>query len=333
MAKPSGVSVARQSAMNLGRQVAAGWEAAASRGTTLTAARSVLVCGMGGSALGADVVGSALGGKLLKPLAIERGYRIPGWVDRQTAAVCISYSGNTAETLSCFRAALARRARVVAITTGGKLAAAARAAGVPLVLLDDAKLNPSRQPRLGLGFSIGALLQLLDEAGAIAGGAGLVRAATGQRTAPPSDKVARSLAGKALAVVGVEGLAGAAHAVANCVNENAKAYAAPFGLPELDHHLLEGLSFPGDLRRSLAFVVLVPAKMAPPLARQYRATLQILKRRKLTTVERVCVGSPLAASLGAVSWGTLLSIQLAAATHTEPLAVPWVKWLKEQQRG
>ncbi len=332
MAKPDGVTVARRSALNLGRQVAAGWEAAAGRGERLAAARNVLVCGMGGSALGAEVAASALAPKLRKPVAVERGYVLPGWVGRQTAAVCISYSGNTQETLACFRAARSRGARVAAVATGGKLAAAARATRSPLVEIDDARLNPSRQPRLGLGFSIGAVLRILEEAGALAGMGATVAAAARQRAAAPARPSARALVGKAIAVVGVQGLAGAAHAVANCINENAKAFAAPFGLPELDHHLLEGLGSPKDLRRSLAFLVFAPEKMPRPLSNQYRATLQILRRRKFAVVERTCPGEPLAAALAAVSWGTQLSIQLAASTGTEPLAVPWVKWLKDQQR-
>ncbi len=333
MAKTDGVALARISALNLGRQVANGWQLAAGSGASLVAAKSVLVCGMGGSALGADIVVAALSARLRKPVAIERGYAVPGWVGRQTAVVCVSYSGNTQETLACFRAARERGARVVAIATGGKLIAAARSAKAPFVAISDSELNPSRQPRLGLGFSIGSLLRILQEAGAIAGVEPTVAAAAKQRAAAVAKPPVRALVGKAIAVVGAQGLAGAAHAVANCINENAKAFAAPFSLPELDHHLLEGLAQPKDLRRSLAFLVFSPEKMARPLANQYRATLQILKRRKFTVVERVCPGEPLAAALSAVSWGTQLSIQLAASTGTEPLAVPWVKWLKEQQRG
>jgi glucose/mannose-6-phosphate isomerase len=333
MAKPDSVTVARQSALNLGLQIAAGWVAAAIRGADLKAVQEVLICGMGGSALGADVIVSALGSQLRKPVSIERSYQLPGWVSRNTAVVCVSYSGNTQETLTCFRAALARRAAVVAVTTGGKLAAAARATKAPLVLIDDAALNPSRQPRLGLGFSIGTLLRLLEKAGALKGAAGLVGDVATQRVAAPSAAAINALARKSLAVVGVQYLAGAAHAVANCINENAKSFSAPFSLPELDHHLLEGLSFPADLRRNLAFVVFAPPVMPRPLANQYRATLQILRRRKFIVVEHHCVGQPLAAALGAVSWGTQLSIQLAAKTKTEPLAVPWVQWLKQKQCG
>jgi len=221
----------------------------------------------------------------------------------------------------------------VAVTTGGKLATAARAAKVPLVLIDDAALNPSRQPRLGLGFSIGALLRILEKTGALKGAASLVEDVVAQRVAAPSAAAVKALTRKSLAVVGVHYLAGAAHAVANCINENTKAFSAPFSLPELDHHLLEGLSFPTDLRRNLAFVVFAPLAMPRPLANQYRTTLQILRKRKFVVVEHRCSGQPLAAAMGAVSWGTQLSIQLAAKTKTEPLAVPWVQWLKQKQRG
>jgi len=173
---------------------------------------------------------------------------------------------------------------------------------------------------------------LLEKSGVLKGAAGLVDDVATQRVAAPSVATVSVLTRKSLAVVGVHYLAGAAHAVANCINENAKAFSAPFSLPELDHHLLEGLSFPADLRRNLAFVVFAPLVMPRPLANQYRATLQILRRRKFVVIEHRCAGQPLAAALGAVSWGTQLSIQLAAKTKTEPLAVPWVQWLKKQGR-
>jgi len=84
----------------------------------------VVVCGMGGSAIGADVVGAALP-SLTLPYQVVRGYVLPAWVTPQTLVVCVSYSGDTAETLSCLEAALARGCRPVCVATGGGVAAIA----------------------------------------------------------------------------------------------------------------------------------------------------------------------------------------------------------------
>lgn len=329
MAISGNVEIALRSARLLGDQVGAGWKSAAAAARGVVRVENLLVCGMGGSALAADVALSALAKDLRKPVAIERSYDLPGWVGRRTLVVCVSYSGKTAETLSCLRRATAAGAAAVAVATGGPLARGARAAAV----YDDRELNPSRQPRLGVGFSLGALLRILGAAGALRNAAAAAAAAGSARAASPTAAALRQLRGRAVAVVGVGGLAGAAHAVANCFNENAKAFSAPFAMPELDHHLLEGLDVPARIGERLAFVWLTTGSLPTQLARQERATLQILRRRKVPVLVHRFDGHPLAAALHAVSWGTQASILVAAATGRDPLAVPWVQWLKQQQRG
>src|SRR4051794_3845962 len=96
--------------------------------------RGIVICGMGGSAIGADLAAAAIGPRATAPITTIRGYELPRWVGDQTLVVCASYSGNTEETLHCFELAGAAGAPRVAVTTGGKLAEAARAAGdVPVI--------------------------------------------------------------------------------------------------------------------------------------------------------------------------------------------------------
>jgi glucose/mannose-6-phosphate isomerase len=93
----------------------------------------VVVCGMGGSAIGGDFAAAAIGTRAAAPVTTVRGYELPGWVGADTLVVCASYSGNTEETLHCFRAAAEAGAPRVVVTTGGELATAARDAGVPVI--------------------------------------------------------------------------------------------------------------------------------------------------------------------------------------------------------
>ena len=85
------------------------------------------ICGMGGSAIGADLAAAAIGARAHHPIITVRGYELPAWVDESWAVLCSSYSGNTEETTSCYAAAGEAGARRIALTTGGKLAEAARA--------------------------------------------------------------------------------------------------------------------------------------------------------------------------------------------------------------
>src|SRR5215204_4209494 len=93
----------------------------------------LMVCGMGGSAIGGDLAASAIGDRLLRPMVSIRGYELPSWATPEWTVLCSSYSGNTEETLACFEAAEAVGARRLVLSTGGKLVDRARAAGVQVV--------------------------------------------------------------------------------------------------------------------------------------------------------------------------------------------------------
>ena len=82
----------------------------------------LLVCGMGGSAIGGDLAAAALGERLTRPLATVRGYELPAGSTPEWTVLCSSYSGDTEETLACYAAAEALGARRVVATTGGELA-------------------------------------------------------------------------------------------------------------------------------------------------------------------------------------------------------------------
>src|SRR3954471_4462182 len=124
--------------------------------------RGLVICGMGGSGIGADLAAAAVGMRALAPIATIRGYELPAWVGPDTLVVCASYSGNTEETLHCFEQAGAVGAGRVVVTTGGKLAEGARAAGgVPVIG------GPSgMQPRAAVVYMTVATLQCAELAGA-----------------------------------------------------------------------------------------------------------------------------------------------------------------------
>jgi glucose/mannose-6-phosphate isomerase len=93
----------------------------------------LVVCGMGGSAIGGDLAAAALGDRATRPIAVVRGYGVEPWTAPDTLVLCSSYSGETEETLASFEAAGAVGAERVALTTGGRLAESARAEGVPVI--------------------------------------------------------------------------------------------------------------------------------------------------------------------------------------------------------
>src|SRR5690606_16401220 len=119
------------------------------------AVRSVVVVGMGGSAIGGDLARGLLEQELRVPMMVQRDYSLPAFVDEGTLVVASSYSGNTEETLAAFDDARRRGAPLCVITTGGKLAQMAEG-----VVLARIQIPGGLQPRAALGYSVVPLLVL-----------------------------------------------------------------------------------------------------------------------------------------------------------------------------
>ena len=128
----------------------------------LAAAESagLLVCGMGGSAIGGDLAAAALGERLDRPLLTVRGYELPSWADAEWTVLCSSYSGETEETLACFEAAGELGARRIVVSTGGALVDRAREAGVPVI-----GLPGILQPRAAVAYMFVAAAEVAALAG------------------------------------------------------------------------------------------------------------------------------------------------------------------------
>src|SRR5438309_9715257 len=122
--------------------------------------RNITVAGMGGSAIGGDLAAALLADELKVPVTVHRDYGLPAYVGRDSLVVTSSYSGNTEETLSSFEEARKRGAKVLVLTTGGKLAELGRASSYPVVTF-----SYKARPRATLGYSLGLVLGVLNKLG------------------------------------------------------------------------------------------------------------------------------------------------------------------------
>jgi len=119
------------------------------------------LCGMGGSALGGSLIQSYLNEKEIKTrFIVQRGYSIPYFINKDWLVIIVSYSGNTEETINCFREAVKNGLQMVAISSNGKLEKIAKSKKVPLILIP--KGYP---PRMALGYQFGAIIKILQKAG------------------------------------------------------------------------------------------------------------------------------------------------------------------------
>jgi len=290
----------------------------------------LLVCGMGGSAIGGDLAAAALGDRLGAPLCTVRGYRLPSWATPEWTVLCASYSGNTEETLACFAAAESLGARRVAVSTGGELADAARAAGAPVV-----GLPGILQPRAAVGYMFVAVAALAALAGVgpslrseIEATASFLEGA-GESLRARATEIAAALHGLTPVVYGAGLTAPAARRWKTQVNENAKLPAFFSELPEADHNELCGWGQGPVGEGGLAAVLLEDAPQHPRERRHFELTAEAIEAGGAKVVRVQSAGeTPVERLFWSVMLGDLVSLELAAARGVDPMPVEPIESFK-----
>ncbi len=258
-----------RSILGLPKQLATTWAGVQSLSLPddLCHVNQIVVAGMGGSALGARVVRTWAESQLSVPLTISTDYSFPGFVNSSSLVILSSYSGNTEEVLNAASEAQSRQAKIFCISQGGQLEKLAQALNWPAYFFS-AEHNPSNQPRMGVGINLTAVAALLGRLGFLDLSESQVNQAVslleeqqrnlGREVVTQQNfakKMAQRVKGRGLVLIGARHLRGAVHVVKNQLNEGAKTFAARFDIPELNHHLLEGLTFPKQLKNDLHFVL------------------------------------------------------------------------------
>ena len=295
-------------------------------------AAGLIVCGMGGSAIGGLLARAALGDRLGKPLLVVRDYEVAPWTTPEHAVLCCSYSGSTEETLACFDAAEAVGARRVVATTGGALGEAARAAGVPVV-----GIPAGLQPRAAVGymFTIAAELAALTEAAPairteIDSSAAHLKAAL-ETLAERAATLAGELEGTIPVVYGCDLTAPVAYRWKTQLNENGKLPAFAGELPEMDHNEIAGWAGADDRGGRFSAIFLEDRDQHPRERRRAELTAKLIEPQAATVVRMETEGETRTERLlWAVLLGDLLSLQLAAKRGIDPAPVEVIERLKDE---
>ena len=289
-------------------------------------AAGLMVCGMGGSAIGGDLAAAALGDRLTRPLLTVRGYEIPSWATPEWTVLFSSYSGDTEETLACFAAAEALGARRVVASTGGPLVADAREAGVPVIGLPG--LLPA--PRTAVAYMLVCVTELAALAGVaprihteidtaadfLAGELDALRALAAE--------VAGRVGEAAPVVVGADLTTPAARRWKTQINENAEAQAFFSELPEADHNEICAWSDEG-----FAAVLLEDSDQHLRERRRFELTAEAIETAGAEAIRLETRGETrVARLLWATTLGDLVSLELAEARGVDPLPVEAIDRLK-----
>ncbi len=302
--------------------------------------RKVLIAGMGGSAIGADLLAAYATPLCSLPIVVQRNYTIPAWASGpETLVVASSHSGNTEETLAAFDQALQNHCQVLALSTGGRLAEKARAAGVPLWTFEH-----HGQPRAAVGFSFGLLLALIARLGLIpdptselSGTATAMRKQQdGLRTdVPVTHNQAKQLAGRLhgrwVMVFGADALEPVARRWKTQVNELAKAWAQFEALPEADHNALAGLEQPENGLSTALALFLRGSANHPRNQVRLELTRQAYELKGVNAGFVEAQGdTPLAQQWTALYLGDYAAYYLAMLYNIDPTPIPALEGFKQQ---
>lgn len=298
---------------------------------------AVAVLGMGGSAIGGDLVRGIWADRLRVPVEVVRGYELPAWVGPSTLVVASSHSGTTEETIGAFGQAAARKAPAAIISTGGTLLEVARRAGLPHLAFPG-----GGQPRASVGYAITLLAGLLERAGLLdlsdpeveaAAMSADARVAASAPEVPTADNEAKRLAWTIvdrLPVVEASGfLAPVARRWKTQLNENGKSSAAWEELPEATHNAVVGYPQPDTLKDHLIVVFLESDGDHERNLLRARLSRELLDASGVShEVVRVTGEGRFGQALDAIVRGDFTSIYLAGLYGLDPTPVESIAMLK-----
>jgi glucose/mannose-6-phosphate isomerase len=307
------------------------WRVESAKLEPFDAAGGLVVCGMGGSAVGGDLATVAFGNRLSRPLTTERGYELPSCMLPDRAVLCSSYSGDTEETVACYEAAEALGARRIVATTGGELADAARRDGVPVI-----GLPAGLQPRTAVGYTFTVAAEVAALVGAAPGirteidsSAAHLREAT-DGLAELAAQLAEQVEGSLPVIYGADLTTPVAVRWKTQINENAKLPAFASSLPEADHNEIVGWAGAGDSGR-LSAVFLEDRDQHPRVRQRCELTAKLVEPDAAAVARVETEGeSRTERMLWTVMLGDLLSLHLAARRGVDPTPIEPIDRLKAE---
>jgi glucose/mannose-6-phosphate isomerase len=298
----------------------------------------VVILGMGGSAIGGDIVRRLALAESKVPIWIHRDYGLPAFVDANTLVIASSYSGNTEETLSAFTESLRNRSKKLVITSGGKLKQLAAQEGIPSFLIDyqappRAAFPHSFIPLIGIFHKLGLLS---DKAADLHEAVDILQKLSRDfnETKPvasnPAKQLANKLCGHIAVVYGAEILTEVARRWKGEFNENSKAWAFSESFPELNHNAVVGYEFPVQVKERILVLMLRSSSFHPRNLLRYQITAKLLSRAGITHefVEARGKGA-LAQVLSLVFLGDYASFYLSMLNEVDPTSTDAIDFVKQ----
>ncbi|MDQ1265513.1 MAG: Bifunctional phosphoglucose/phosphomannose isomerase, partial [Bacteroidota bacterium] len=306
--------------------------------------KRILILGMGGSAIGGDLLrsySSGLEGAKHLNIAVNRNYNLPGNVDSDTYIIASSYSGGTEETISAFRQAQARNLKMLCISSGGELTEIAKENDIPVI-----KIPGGFQPRAALGYSFFPMLQVLIRTKAYSD-----KAAAETETAlnelltlideksaiysdfsksNPAIELAEKIHGKIPVIYSNSEIFDTINIRwRGQIQENAKNMAFGNLLPEMNHNEINGWSFPNWLNKKFIVLFLEDEADHPRVKIRFDALASVLSEAADDVIRiKSEARSLLARMFDLIYLADWVSFYLALLNGVDPTPIPLISKLK-----
>ena len=301
--------------------------------------REILLCGLGGSAIGGDLLKSYLSSELSVPFLVNRNYTLPAFVGPSTLVLISSYSGNTEETTTAHREAIKRGARILCISSNGLTEKLARSKGSPAI-----KIPPGLPPRAALGYSFFPLLIALsklriikDQSRAIKETIDILDTKCAEYSNPEAaSNLALQLAGQLQGRLGViysstEHLDAVNTRWRGQLAENAKTLCFGHVLPEMNHNELVGWKVLGPIMKETQVMFLRDKGDHKRIQVRMDITKGILEQYTPHVTEVWSEGrSLLARMFSLIHLGDWVSLYLAILHNVDPTPVSVIDHLKQE---
>lgn len=299
---------------------------------------SIVIAGMGGSALAGSIIKNWLFERLKVPFEQVRGTTLPGYADNHTLAIISSYSGNTAETLQAYSDARKNNCQVICVTAGGKLLEQANKDGVTVL-----ELPKVSEPRLAVFASLKAatcaledmqLVESIDLRRELEDAADFLD--TQKVAFTPewkehniAQEIAQHLTGKQVVIYASPLMAAASYKFKIDINENAKQMAHSNVFSELNHNEMQGWMFPDH--KDIASVVLASSFDSLDIAKRIETTKDVLQNHGFAP--RIITASGqnhIQQLLYTILLGDYVSAYLAIMNKVDPTPVELVEDFKKK---
>jgi glucose/mannose-6-phosphate isomerase len=301
----------------------------------------IMILGMGGSAIGGDLISRLIINEAKIPMTVNRSYDLPAYVNERTLVIACSYSGCTEETLSALTQALNINAKCMVISTGGKLKEIAEEKHLPLFTFDY-----NAQPRATLPFSFMAVYCTLQRLGIIGDKSAdiaetlkiLEQLSQQLDIAVPLEKnqakqMAEKLYGKFIFIYGSEITSEIAYRWKTQFNENSKNWAACESFSELNHNTIVGYQFPTEFAKNTVIILLRSSLISKAILKRYQATCRVFEHDKIKySIVDIAGESALAQMLSLVLLGDYISYYLAILNEVDPTPIETIDKLKKELR-